>query len=82
MNCPNCHSTNLYHTIMQVFYNTGARYICEDCGEPINNDGSQNEVLLNQLEKAVNCIDEDFEAAMVVTPKTPVIVTGDARELK
>ena len=46
--CPECGSDHLEFTTVQVRYNTGARWICLACGLPINEDGSENEVLVRQ----------------------------------
>ena len=46
--CPRCDGDSLDPTTMQVHVNTGARYICTECGTPVNKDGSENEVLLRQ----------------------------------
>ncbi len=58
--CPECGSKRLELTTIQVRYNTGARWICLSCGLPINEDGTENEVLLMQPvgtdEVLVSCV--------------------------
>ena len=77
MNCPVCNSENLSMTTIQVFVNTGARYICE-CGIPVNEDGTENEVLVKQVAELVNNIDsgDDDETNAVVPVPIPVLVGG------
>ena len=48
MHCPGCGSEDLSRTTIQVRVNTGAAYICGACGVPINEDGTENEVLVRQ----------------------------------
>lgn len=84
MNCPVCGSEKLSTTTLQVQVNTGAYFICEDCGEPVNKDGSRNQVLLNQLGDAVNDVmneDEDDDFALVTGDPKPPLIDSNAKVL-
>ncbi len=47
MKCPECGS-GCERTNLQCRINTGAAYICINCGLPVNEDGTENEVLVRQ----------------------------------
>jgi hypothetical protein len=46
--CPECGSNDIADTLIQTYYNTGARWLCLSCGLPLNADGSPNKVLVRQ----------------------------------
>lgn len=46
MTCPRCGNTTFARNIMQVQVNTGAFWQCERCLLDLNEDGTENEVLI------------------------------------
>src|ERR1017187_3149972 len=46
MKCPRCRGTNMSHNNLVVKVNTGAYFHCDTCGLELNEDGTENDVLL------------------------------------
>jgi transcription elongation factor Elf1 len=46
--CPKCRKEALSPTSLEAKVNVGAYYVCRACGTPVNQDGTENEVWVNQ----------------------------------